>query len=182
MATRCKGLLDSHYKERHNNILRSIHLFISKNYGITSRKKLKNYKVESVIENNNVLIKTDLPIFTELKIQANKPDILIHDKIRNVITIIEIGVTNKELLKKVEKEKKWKYALLARELKNMYKCEVNIIPYVMTWEGLVTTKHAHYVQMMRLPRKIEAYIQYKIIKDTYDFVITRSNDERNMEE
>ncbi|KAI5151602.1 hypothetical protein ENBRE01_2250, partial [Enteropsectra breve] len=120
-------------------------------YGITNLRRLKNYEVEGIKENKRVMIKSDLPIMTQLKIHENKPDLLIHDKLTNTITIIEVGVTNKEILHKVETDKKHKYETLGKELKSMYKCDIVIIPYVITWDGLVTELNKKYCNQMRLP-------------------------------
>ncbi|KAI5154680.1 hypothetical protein ENBRE01_3441, partial [Enteropsectra breve] len=42
---------------------------------------------------------------TGIKIQANRPDILVHDKKKKMITIIEIGITSQDRLTTVETEK-----------------------------------------------------------------------------
>ena len=55
--------------------------------------------------------------------------------------LIEIGITNQDLLQEVENEKKRKYDLLANELGLMYKCKTKIIPFVLTWDGVVTIHH-----------------------------------------
>ena len=41
----------------------------------------------------------------------------------------------------------------------IYKCEVKIIPYVMTWEGVVTKHHQRHSKALGLTPRIEAYIQ-----------------------
>ena len=46
--------------------------------------------------------------------------------------LIEVGITNLDLLTQVENEKTRKYDLIANEIALMYKCKVKIIPYVMT--------------------------------------------------
>ncbi|TBU07371.1 hypothetical protein CWI36_0285p0060, partial [Hamiltosporidium magnivora] len=59
----------------------------------------------------------------------------------------------------VETEKLRKYDLLANELGLIYKCSVEIIPYVMTWDGIVTKYHKTYVKRLQIPMNVEAYIQ-----------------------
>ncbi|TBU02045.1 hypothetical protein CWI36_1202p0010, partial [Hamiltosporidium magnivora] len=59
----------------------------------------------------------------------------------------------------VETEKLRKYDLLANELGLIYKCNVEIIPYVMTWDGIVTKYHKTYVKRLQIPMNVEAYIQ-----------------------
>ncbi|KAI5150893.1 hypothetical protein ENBRE01_1768 [Enteropsectra breve] len=171
LATKCTGLLDMEYKKRHNNLVKCLHLHMSRRYGLTNCKRLKNYNVESIIENPRVVIKSDLPILTDIKIKENKPDLYIFDKVKNEIIIIEVGVTNKDILANTETRKKHKYELLGRELKQMYHCEVTIIPYVITWDGLVTKFNEEYCNKMNLPAKVKAYMQQQVIKDTYESII-----------
>ena len=45
--------------------------------------------------------------------EHNKPDLVIHDLRTKEITLIEVGITNKDILAKVESEKSLKYQLLA---------------------------------------------------------------------
>ncbi|TBU00043.1 hypothetical protein CWI36_1763p0010, partial [Hamiltosporidium magnivora] len=76
-----------------------------------------------------------------LKIRNNRPDIFILDKKKNKITLIEVGITSQDSLQIVETEKLRKYDLLANELGLIYKCSIKTIPYVMTWDGIVTKYH-----------------------------------------
>ena len=107
---------------------------------------------------------------TDVKIQFNKPDILVHDKIQNEIIIIEIGITSIDNLKTVEMEKTRKYDLLAKELGLIYKCTTRIIPYVFTWDGLVTKYHTGYKKMLGVEEHTEAYIQSLILKKTFESI------------
>ena len=63
-------------------------------------------------------------------------------------------------LQKVENEKARKYDVLAKEMSAMHNCKSRIIPYVMTWNGIVTRFHSKYSKEIGLTTKIETYIQY----------------------
>ncbi|KAI5151748.1 hypothetical protein ENBRE01_2358 [Enteropsectra breve] len=102
---------------------------------------MKNYIVEYVIENEKIKNKSGIPIYTELKIKENKPDILVYDKKLNIIVIVEVRVTSKQKLGKIERGKKHKYEPLI-----MYKREAGVIPYVIKWDGLVTRNHTNCVK------------------------------------
>ncbi|KAI5170037.1 hypothetical protein PAEPH01_1195 [Pancytospora epiphaga] len=39
------------------------------------------------------------------------------------------------------------------------KCKTKIIPYVMTWDGVVTNYHKQYSREISLADSVEAYIQ-----------------------
>ncbi|TBU10071.1 hypothetical protein CWI38_2048p0020, partial [Hamiltosporidium tvaerminnensis] len=70
----------------------------------------------------------------------------------------------------VETEKLRKYDLLANELGLIYKCNVEIIPYVMTWDGIVTKYHKTYVKRLQIPMNVEAYIQSIVLKKTVETI------------
>ena len=84
-------------------------------------------------------IKSDIPILTDLRLDHNKPDLMIHDLKTKEITLVEVGITNKDILKTTEVTKLRKYEMLANKLESMHPgTKVTIIPVVLTWDGLVT--------------------------------------------
>ena len=124
-------MLEYDYKKRHNEVVRCLHFQFTKKYGFNKNKKLKNYKVENVLANERVKIKSDIPILTELRIEHNKPDLMIHDYVAKEITLVEVGITNKDILQKTELLKLHKYDELANELKCLHPgTKVMIIPVV----------------------------------------------------
>ncbi|KAM0678288.1 hypothetical protein BDAP_001001 [Binucleata daphniae] len=50
----------------------------------------------------------------------------------------------------------------------MYKCRVRILPYVMTWDGLVTRFHKKNVKEIGIEPKTEAYIQLLVLQKTLE--------------
>lgn len=170
LATQCDRMLYHDYMRRHNEVVRCIHLLLCNKFGITRRKKLRSHSVQEVVSNQNVEIRVDTRVQTSVKIQANKPDIVVIDKKRKEITIIEVGITSQDQLQNVETEKKRKYDVLANELGMMYKSKTKIIPYVMTWDGIVTKYHSQYLKEIGLNLTIEAYIQSRVIKKTLESI------------
>ncbi|TBU13074.1 hypothetical protein CWI38_0538p0010 [Hamiltosporidium tvaerminnensis] len=49
---------------------------------------------------------------------------------------------------------------------NRYKFNVEIIPYVMTWGGIVTKYHKSHLKRLEIPMNVEAYIQSIVLKKT----------------
>ena len=84
--------------------------------------------------------------------------------------IIEIGITSQDLLNIVENQKMRNYDLLANELSLIYKCKVKIIPYVMTWVGIVSAYHKKYTEIIGIPYTTEAYIKTRVLKKTLESV------------
>ena len=163
-------MLGHDYTRRHNEVVRCIHLTLCNKYGIKNCRKLRTHSVSEVVANENVEIRVDTRIKTDILIQHNRPDIFVHDKKRKEITLIEIGITNLNLLTQVENEKLRKYDILANEISAEYKCKVNIIPYVMTWEGLVTNYHKKHCKEIGINTVTEAYIQSIVLKKTLESV------------
>ena len=168
MATKCNRMLSYGYTRRHNEVVRCIHLHLCQEYGLKQTKNIRSHSVQETIGNEKVEIRVDTRIRTDVRIQNNKPDIFVLDKVKKTITLIEVGITSQENLQKVETEKLRKYDLLANELGLMYKCKTVIIPYVITWDGLVTQYHRKYVSLLGIPRPTEGYIQSIIMKRTLE--------------
>jgi len=113
----------------------------------------------------------DSRIATRINVKYNKPDIFIYDKVKNEIVIVEVGITSFDNLRAVETEKRNKYDYLANHCAAMYKAvNTRIIPYVMTWEGLVTTFHEEYCKELRIDRRTEAYVQPGAQDDTREYL------------
>jgi hypothetical protein len=170
LATKCDRMLGHDYMRRHNEAVKCLHLLISNKYGFKNAKKLRTHSVQEIIENENAEIRVDTTIRTDIKIQNNRPDIFIYDKKRKEILLIEVGITNQDLLNVVENEKMRKYDLLANELGLLYKCNTKIIPFVMTWEGVVTIYHKKYMRELGVPLNVEAYIQSRVLKKTLESI------------
>ncbi|XP_029657451.1 uncharacterized protein LOC115231609 [Octopus sinensis] len=159
LATRCGRMLNSDYLRRHNEVMKCVHLHLCREYGIKKSKKLKTHSVQSVVANNSVEIRVDTTINTDTKVENNKPDIFVLDKMRNTITLIEIGITSQKKLKQVEVEKLHKYDLLASELGLIHKAKVTIVPLVLTWDGVVSKYYKHHCDTIGLEELTRAYIQ-----------------------
>ncbi|TBU11534.1 hypothetical protein CWI38_1152p0010, partial [Hamiltosporidium tvaerminnensis] len=80
---------------------------------------------------------------------------------KNKITLIEEGITSQDSLQ---------IDLLANELGLIYRCSVEIIPYVMTWDGIVTKYHKSHLKRLEIPMNVEAYIQSIVLKKTVETI------------
>jgi hypothetical protein len=78
-------------------------------YAIKSSKKLRSHSVQEVVANENIEIRVDTRIKTDIKIQHNRLDLFVYDKKSKKITLIEVGITNLDILSHVENEKTRKY-------------------------------------------------------------------------
>ncbi|KAG0438663.1 Retrovirus-related Pol polyprotein from type-2 retrotransposable element R2DM [Dictyocoela muelleri] len=170
LATRCGMLLHTSYIRRHNEVVKSIHLRIMNKFGITSKKKLKSHKIEKVVKNENAELISEMPVKTDSFVTNNKPDLILFDNKRNLIYLIEIGITSLDNLKKYEVEKLQKYRLLAKEMEQMYSKKVLIVPYVITWDGVATAHNLRYRKMIDIDDRLHAYIQGVCLKLTSEIL------------
>ena len=77
--------------------------------GLIGRPRKRGFKAASVMENARVCMRTNVAITTHNKVQANKPNIVMHDKKTNEIWIVEVGITSLDRLQETEIEKTRKY-------------------------------------------------------------------------
>ncbi|KAF7678815.1 hypothetical protein TCON_2548, partial [Astathelohania contejeani] len=56
------------------------------------------------------------------------------------------------------------------ELGLLYKAKTKIIPYVMTWDGVVTKYHRNYLKELNITPTIEAHIQSTVLKKTLETI------------
>ena len=77
LATKCDRMLGHDYTRRHNEVLKCIHLSLCNKYGLKSSKKLRSHSVQEVVANENVEIRVDTRIKTDIKIQHNRPDLFV---------------------------------------------------------------------------------------------------------
>ncbi|TBU11464.1 reverse transcriptase [Hamiltosporidium tvaerminnensis] len=170
LATRCEKMLGHDYTRRHNEVVICLHHLLLNRYKFKSSKRIRSHSVQKILDNEYAEIRVDTRIKTDVKIWNNRPDIFILDKKKNNITLIEVGITSQDSLKIVETEKLRKYDLLANELGLIYKCSVEIIPYVMTWDGIVTKYHKSHLKRLEIPMNVEANIQSIVLKKTVETI------------
>nr|XP_013180905.1 unnamed protein product [Papilio xuthus] len=168
LASKCEKMLGTDYTRRHNEVLKCIHLLLCNKYGVRSTKKLKNHSVQEIVSNKFVEIRVDTFVKTDIKIKHNRPDIVVIDKRTKEILVVEVGITSLDNLQQVETEKLRKYDVLANELTQMYGFKATIVPFVLTWDGVVSKYHQIYRRRLELSDRIEAYIQSLVLKKTLE--------------
>ncbi|XP_042148657.1 uncharacterized protein LOC120848510 [Ixodes scapularis] len=134
-----------YYKKRHDKVNRCCTFYTNK-YGLNRSSKLKNYQVKKIT--------------TELFLEYNKLDLMIYDRRTKEITLIEVGITNKNILAKTKLRKSQKYDLLKHELIVMYTgCKVIATLVVTTWDGLVTRHFKGYMKQLEVTERLTAHMQ-----------------------
>lgn len=95
----------------------------------------------------------------------------VYDYVNHKITIIEVGITNRWSLSKVEVTKMRRYDLLAGELRAQHQnYTVALVPVVVAWDS-ATTKHSlKHLEKIGLYRRDLAQIQVIALKQSTNMV------------
>ena len=91
-----------------------------------------------VLENNTNKLLWDFDVHTDHLISARRPDLIIINKNRRILKIVDFAVPADHRIKLKEWKRKDKYFDLARELKKLWNMKVTIIPIVIGAFGTVT--------------------------------------------
>lgn len=117
----CKSIVQTDYKHRHDQIAAIIHQRLALKYSlITQTTPYYKYTPQTILETVNYKLYWDRTIITDKTIHYNRPDILLHDKINNIVYLIDIAVPNTHNLSSTHTEKLAKYTDLSIELKTQW--------------------------------------------------------------
>uniref|UniRef100_H3B0S5 Uncharacterized protein n=1 Tax=Latimeria chalumnae TaxID=7897 RepID=H3B0S5_LATCH len=137
----CKTLANGSYKERHNNIARSIHWALCKKANIEVTNQWWKCQPKAVEETMGVKILWDFGIRTEREIQAHRPDIIFVDKTNRKAKIIDIACPIDYNIEKIIK-----YQDLKMEIEKLWKVRVEVITVVIGALGALMKKHEDYIK------------------------------------
>lgn len=122
LLSACPVYATSAYIHRHNAALRVLYYHLRHKYGIDNTPVMPYAPgdIESVVENDNCRIYWNFSFSTIRQIQANKPDIVLLDKLTKSIYVIEFSAPAEINLILKEEEKRTKYIPLVYELKQLF--------------------------------------------------------------
>ena len=108
----------------------------------------------------NVEILWDMTLVTDRAVGANRPDIVIRDKLEKKVFIIDISCPSDVNVLTKENEKVAKYSALRVELSKMWDCECVVIPVVVGGLGCISHNFSKYLRM--IPAEISHTMCVKI--------------------
>ena len=145
----CKCLASNKYTNRHNKVGTYIHWSILRDLGIKVCNEWFRHTPEKVVEHGKSTIMWDVPITTDKKVGANRPDITIHDREKNKALLIDFSVPYDTNIILKTAEKLTKYKELEIELKKCWKLtSVEIIPVIIGALGTVSTDLKKYLNLI----------------------------------
>ncbi len=122
VLSNCDALSPSDYVARHNAGLKCLFFALLKKHNLIDRTPAwySPGKPSPVYENQTIKLTWDIPIFTEGVIQHNRPDVVLWDKEKRKIVILEMTVVWFSTIQEKKAIKDQKYASLRAELKRQY--------------------------------------------------------------
>ena len=137
LVSGCSILASNEYTNRHNRVGQYIHWKVCNHYGIETSDKWYEHKPLPAIDRTHVTILWDFPIRTDRTIQANRPDIVIKDKLNKKCKLIDMSVPSDNNVSAKEFEKLSKYKDLEIEVSRMWKVKTQIIPVIVGALGMI---------------------------------------------
>ena len=134
----CDVLAKREYFTRHNNMCRYIHYKISQHFGLQVGENWYLHNPADVTRSDKCEIVYDQTIVTSRPVGANRPDIIVKDKVNKKTLIIDVSCPVDTNAEKKENEKISKYGPLRVELEKMWGTNADIIPVVVGGLGAVT--------------------------------------------
>ena len=128
----CKRLAQREYKKRHDKVALRVHWEMCRKYGIECTDKWYDHQPLEVAENRDVRITWDMTVYTDKKLNHNRPDITLVRKDTQEWTLIDIAVPADHNIVITEEEKVDRYQDLAFEVKRIHRAsKVTVIPILI---------------------------------------------------
>ena len=137
IVSSCPALAKQEYLERHNKLASYIHWTICKKNNFEVATNWYDHTPQRVMDSSSTTILWDMSIHTDREIAANRPDIIIKDKVEKTCYLIDIAIPNDNNVGVKELEKRSKYKDLEIELARMWDMQVINIPIVIGALGLI---------------------------------------------
>jgi len=160
----CPNIAQTEYLDRHNQVARYIHLRMLEIHGIQQTgNKWYRHEPDRVLETESVKILWDFNIYTDKKISARRPDIVILNKAQKTGFIVDINCPNDNNVLRNEIEKRIKYTDLKIELERIWEINFQVVPVVIGSLGAVSTKIGDFINTLGLHRSEVAQLQEIVI-------------------
>ncbi|CAH1098853.1 unnamed protein product [Psylliodes chrysocephalus] len=176
ITSACPILVPREYLSRHNQVAKIVHQSLACLHGLLS-EEIPYYKYEPspVLENSTHKLYWDRSVLTDRTIVHNRPDIIIVDKSRKRVLLIDIGIPNGHNILTYYAEKEAKYQRLGQEIQQMWRqVSVSVVPLIISSTGVVPKSLTNNLRMLEIANKL-AIIQKAVILSTTSIVRTFLN-------
>ena len=104
-----------------------------------------------------------MTLTTDREVGANRPDIVIRDKVGKKTYIIDVSCPSDVNVNAKENEKTTKYSGLRVELGKMWNCESVVIPVVIGGLGTISEKFLDYLKMIPAELSVEMCLKITLL-------------------
>jgi hypothetical protein len=121
-----------------------------KNALITEHASWTQHEPKPILENSNFKLLWDQNIYTDNKISARRPDMIIFNKIHRRGYIVDINCPNDTNVYKNEGNKMQKYTELKIELERVWRIHFTVVPVVVGCLGAVSMRLSGFLRLIGL--------------------------------
>ena len=171
LSAGCTKLSKGPYKRRHDRMGLRVYWEVCKQYGVSCAERWYDEVPDTVrrSKDGEFEIWWDRPIETTVKLDHNRPDLVIINRQDNEWIIVEFSVPwDKNVLLK-EEEKVSKYIPLAKEIRKVHRVSTKIVPIILGSLGTVTTRLINSLKQLGM-EKILGSIQTSVIIGTHNIL------------
>lgn len=139
IAGGCGALAKKEYIERHDNIVKYVHWNIAKENSFEVPKQWWTWELKenAVLENEKAKILWEVPVRTDKKINANRPDVIFINKEEKMVYLIDVTIPQDYNIAKKELAKQEHYRDLKAEIGRLWKMKAQVVPVVIGCTGVV---------------------------------------------
>ena len=160
LVSGCPTLAINEYLIRHNKVAQYVHWKVCQHFDLKVVDRWYEHQTPPVTENEKVAILWDFPIQTDRTIKANRPDIIIRDKIKRTCLLIDVSIPADKNTSLKNFEKLSKYKDLEIELGKSWNMKMKTVPIIVGALGVINRSFKKYLQ--EVPGKLSIHEIQKI--------------------
>jgi hypothetical protein len=165
IVAECSSIAQSEYLERHNKVAKYVHFKLLQAHR-GQEVKWYEHEPQKVFETESTKILWDFNIYTDKKIPARRPDIVVINKKQGSGYIIDVNCPNDRNVVKNEIEKIVKYTDLKIELERIWNIHFQVIPIVIGALGAMSKRILTFAATLGLDEDDIGRLQSEVIHST----------------
>ena len=159
----CEALVKAEYIDRHNKAAAYLHWNICNDLGIMTSDNWYEHQPDTVTNAETHTVLWNMAVQTDRHISANRPDIIIKDKVNSTCKLIDMNVTCDKNVSSKEIEKRSKYKDLEIEIQRMWKMKTEVIPIVIGALGTIKKGMENNIRNVSEPMNIKSLQRHLLL-------------------
>ena len=150
LTSACEVLAQREYKRRHDRMGLRVYWELCGKYGVKRSERWYDETPDEVrvSGDGNYEVWWDKLVITPTKLEHNRPDVVVIDRVTRRWTIVDFSVPFDANVVRKENQKVNNYGKLATEVSRMYKVSTIVIPIVVGSLGVVSKRLAGFVKRL----------------------------------